>query len=416
MNFEPSDPNPQTLRARWVIPVEGPPIADGVVVTHQGKIVAVRPTAGGDQGECEDVAILPAFVNAHTHLEFSSLAQPIGDRGLPFTEWIRQVIAWRRERDSVEANGAKLSRAAIAAGIVESIRGGAGCVGEIATSETSLDELLQSELAGVAFWELIGLSPSRVVPLADQAGYFVRSSFTGDPLVRPGISPHAPYTVHPELLLEVVHLSAEKRVPVAMHVAETREELQLLRDRSGPFVDLLTELNAWSPEAIRTNSRPLDYLQLLAQAHRALVIHGNYLDPEEQDFAANHRDQLTIVYCPRTHSFFDHAAYPLRHLLDCGARVALGTDSRASNPDLNMLAELRFAANKHADIAPDALIRMATIDAAYALGLEDQLGSLKLGKQSRVQKVRLTGDSRRDPYGWLYRHDGDFSAFPVPLR
>ena len=118
-----------------------------------------------------------------------------------------------------------------------------------------------------------------------------------------GLSPHAPYSVHPDLLAAVVELSNRHKIPVAMHLAESPEELELLRHGRGPLRSFLEELGAWDATAVTPGSRPLDYLRLLARAHRALVIHGNFLDDEEIAFLAA-ADRMSVVYCPRTHDWF----------------------------------------------------------------------------------------------------------------
>jgi len=172
-------------------------------------------------------------------------------------------------------------------------------------------------------------------------------------------------------------------------VAESEEERELLQFGSGPFVDLLQSLQAWEPDAIPHGSRPLDYLRVLATAHAALVIHGNYLDDEEMSFLGQHRDRMSLVYCPRTHSYFGHRPYPMDKLLSLGVRVVLGTDSRASNPNLNMWEEMRFAASRHPTIAPQVWIRAATLDAARALGLDGCVGGLSIGKFANFVIVQL---------------------------
>jgi cytosine/adenosine deaminase-related metal-dependent hydrolase len=142
-------------------------------------------------------------------------------------------------------------------------------------------------------------------------------------------------------------------------------------------------------------------LRLLAAAQRALVIHGNYLDDEERDYLARHRQRLSLVYCPRTHQYFGHAPYPLEELLARGVRVVLGTDSRASNPDLSLGDELRFAAARHPTVSPQELLRGATLDAATALGLERELGSLTVGKLASFIALPLPEGARHDPWGFL---------------
>ncbi len=140
----------------------------------------------------------------------------------------------------------------------------------------------------------------------------------------------------------------------------------------------------------------------LAQAQRALVVHGNYLDDEEIAFVAEHRDRLTVVYCPRTHAFFGHPRHPLPKLLTAGAAVAIGTDSRASNPDLSLLAELRLVAAKFAEISPAKVLELGTLGGARALGSGDESGSLEQGKFADLAVVALPVGPDHDPYRLLF--------------
>ena len=137
-----------------------------------------------------------------------------------------------------------------------------------------------------------------------------------------------------------------------MHLAESPEELELLRHGGGPLRAFLEELGAWDATAIPPGTRPLDYLRLLASAHRALVVHGNYLDDEEIAFLGANAGRMSVVYCPRTHDWFAHRDYPLEKMLAAGATVALGTDGRGSSPDLSLLGEMRFAARRHPGVPP----------------------------------------------------------------
>ncbi len=108
-----------------------------------------------------------------------------------------------------------------------------------------------------------------------------------------------------------------------MHVAESREELELLAHGTGAFRQLLDGLGVWPPKTFTAGMRPLDYLNRLAEAPRTLVIHGNYLDREEIDFLAARRATMSVVFCPRTHAYFAHERYPLARMLARGVNVAL---------------------------------------------------------------------------------------------
>jgi cytosine/adenosine deaminase-related metal-dependent hydrolase len=399
-----------TFRARWVFPIESPTIEDGVVRMAHGRIVSVGNYKRGENAiDLGNVALLPDFVNAHTHLEFSLLEKPLGQPGMPFADWIGEVVAFRRELAAGGADLADYARQATAVGLRESAEAGVVAIGEIATALWPA-EFIESgnEIQGTVFLELLGLAPERIEPLLDTAKLHVSAG--NQKSFRRGLSPHAPYTVHPDLLQKVCQLSAEQQIPLAMHLAESAAELELLRSHAGPLVERLKELSAWYPGSLPRGLRPLNYLELLSAAHQTLVIHGNFLVREEMEFIADRRDTMTVVYCPRTQAFFPHGAYPLAEMLACGVRVAVGTDSRASNPDLSVLSELRHIAQQHPGVPPEEILKMGTVYGAEALGLGDQLGSLLPGKKAAIAIVPLpeTGD---DPFELLFRSDAPAARF-----
>ncbi len=397
LSRRPLQTQPLALRARWVLPVSGSPLRDAAVNIFQGRIVAVGAVLPGALVEdLGDVAIVPGFVNAHTHLEFSDIRQPIGFQGIGMVEWLRLVIERRGESP---ASG----RSPVEMGLDESFRFGVGTIGEIGQPGLRQDDYRQSSCDGVAFIELIAPRADRVAAALEIARQHLSAGLVGQ--WQPGLSPHAPYTVHPELLERAVRLSVEYRVPLAMHLAESREELEFLRDGSGPFRELLEARGAWDATAWPRGSRPLDVLRVLARADRAVVVHGNYLDAEEIAFVADHRENVAIVYCPRTHAWFGHERYPLEAMLSAGATVALGTDSRASSPDLSLLAEMRHIAREFPAMNRATILELGTLHGARALGREDEIGSLEPGKLAQLAVVDLPDGSVADPHELIL--DGD---------
>jgi cytosine/adenosine deaminase-related metal-dependent hydrolase len=385
---------PAAFRARWVFPVRGAPIADGVVRIEGAKFAAVGGTGGGNVEDLGNVAIVPGLVNAHTHLEFGRLTEPLGTPGMSLPEWIRLVLAERR-------TAGNLGTAAVAAGLRESLAAGTTALGEIATEDwRSSGDLPPALPTTVLFHEFIGPTLARAQTAAAAAEAFLRTH-SPRPDVLPGLSPHAPYTVHPHLLAELVELSQRYRVAVAMHLAETREELELLNLEAGPFRELLEEVGAWDPAEDARLACPLDYLGELAKAPRALVVHGNYLDGEEIEFVAANRQTMSVVYCPRTHAFFGHEPYPLAEMLTAGVNVALGTDSRASNPNLNVLEEVKHAAEAHPGVARGRLLEMATLGGAKALGLDETQGTLEPGKRADFAVIALGERDAADAHDLL---------------
>ncbi len=380
--------------ARRIVTLAGPPLDGGCIVVQGGKIAAVGPRriATGRVVDLGDALIAPGFVNAHTHLEFSGLTKPLGTAGMNFASWLREVIAFRRE-------GPFDPQPAVVAGLQESLAAGVTTVGEIAS--TVPRQLFERPPRGpnvTAFMELIGLSESRAVAkLASLDEFLAAGDAAG---VRRGISPHAPYTVRPSLVESAVARSTEQGVPLAFHLAESPEELELLRDGTGPLVDLLREIGAWDATAIPPKSRPLDYLKTLSGAPRTLLIHGNYFADDEIDFLAAQADRMTTVYCPRTHAYFGHARHPLEKLLAAGAAVAVGTDGRCTNPDLDLRAELRCLHRTFPNLSSERIVRLGTFDGAWALGVERDVGTLEVGKQADFVVVAEVPDES-DPYAAL---------------
>ena len=369
-------------------PVDRPAIEHGAVTIDGEHFAAVgAQPVDGDVIDLDSVALLPGLVNAHTHLEFSHLSKPLGRPGMPLLDWIRLVIAERGGRM------AEPSRA-IAQGVAECLRHGTTTLGEIAGEGADAYSTV-GPVDATLFAEVIGFSRARAASAYEATTTRLDELRGASPTARVGISPHAPYTVSPDLLRRLIVLASERQLPVAMHLAESAEELQLLRDGTGPFQELLDERSMWDATAIPRRSRPLDYLRTLAEAPRALVIHGNFLDPEEHVFLAAQRERMSLVYCPRTHTYFGHSSYPLAELLSAGVRVALGTDSRASNPDLSLLAEMRHVARAHPEIDPNEVLRMGTLAGAEALGSADEAGSITPGKLANLVAIPLAEDAGR---------------------
>jgi cytosine/adenosine deaminase-related metal-dependent hydrolase len=225
-----------------------------------------------------------------------------------------------------------------------------------------------------------------------------RPAATATQTCRPGVSPHAPYSVSVPLFFRASIAS----LPLAVHLAETRAELDLLGDRCGPFVPFLKELNVWYPAGLAESINHI--LELGRNAYPCLFIHCNYLSPD-----APIPSRGAVVYCPRTHAAFGHPAHPFRDFLARGVRVALGTDSLASNPDLSLLAEARFVHSRHPDLPGATLLQMATLSGAEVLGWADETGSLEPGKSADFVMVPLPSRDEPDSHTLLF-------ASELPIR
>lgn len=341
-----------------------------------------------------DVALLPGLINPHTHLEFSDCEVPLGQPSMGLPAWTAAVVAARGAAgaaapeaargavETVTAENASKRGAAIATGLAESARAGVVLVGEIATAPWPLPGLQEDDPRLVRFAEVLGLSAERQTQTLEWA-----TQLTSEPMegVTAGLSPHAPYSAPLALVQRIVGRARDQQIPVAMHIAESREELQLLSTGDGPFRDSLEQIGAWRDDLFPQPGGIDAYLRELSGAPRCLVIHGNYLTPSQIEFLRR-QPQMTAVYCPRTHAFFGHDRHPIAELWRAGVRVALGTDSRASSPDLSVWNEARFLRSARPELLPERLLRAITADAADALGAS-QLGRMEVGKAPGVLSV-----------------------------
>lgn len=401
-----SDSDVYAIGGRWIFTGVGSPLKDRYIVIARGRVEAItRHRPDVPVREHFDCAVLPGLINAHTHLEFSHRTSPFGSPGQPFVSWLAQVIASRRaERDLVTAEE---RHARWQAGYQELQRCGTCWAADIVTSETYRmvganypDGNLPVRC--VIFRELLGLASHHWPRLSEVARD--HADWPGwNEWLQPGWSPHAPYTVSFEFLQHLVQRAADAKLPLAMHLAESAEECQLLATGAGPLRDLLESVDAWNQAAFGAPRAPADYLSLLAKAPRVLVIHGNYLQPSDWQLLADNRDHMSLVFCPRTHAFFAHAEYPLADLLKLGVRVVLGTDSRATNPDLNVFEEMRFVAARFPAVEPSSIVRMASLWAAEALGCDEQFGSIVPGKRASLTLVRLPHPGCNDPFESLWQ-------------
>ncbi len=381
------------------------------MVIDQGRIAAViadpSETAVRPIVDLGGAAILPAFVNAHTHLEFSDLAEPLAPDACGFATWIRTVVEHRRSRrqrtddNQTEEPVDAARRRAVESGLAEIAGHGVATLGEIATPGWPREPFEVSPVSGTVFLELLTLDPQRIDPLMAMAVEHLGLGMFTSGRWRAGLSPHAPYSVHFDLLERVVALASERNAPLAMHLAESLDELELLSSHSGPLVELLRELEFWNASAVPRGIGPTDYLRILSAAPRVLVIHGTFLDAEAYGLLAQHADTMSVVYCPRTHARLAGGKYPLAKMVERGVAVALGTDSRASNPDLSLFNEFRWLAGRDTGVSPAALLEMSTLAGARALGFADETGSLELGKWADLAIVRLPQREADDPHELL---------------
>jgi aminodeoxyfutalosine deaminase len=396
IKIEPDPLGETVIRCAWLVNPGEAPRQNIRITIADGKVLELCQVPADELPRVAAVAVMPSFVNVHSHLEFSRLTAPLSP-STPFPDWIRSVIQYRSSDPDAEQSAAD----GIRRGLQESCAAGVRLVGEISTTEGSVStlrrELENAQISGVSFRELIGLSAEHVDAQLNTAvehleGTVAGDTLSGEPCMVRGLSPHAPYSVHPELFEGLVDIAGRTKAPVAMHLAETVDEMELLRDQSGRFVDFLQSLNLWDQQILVPGTTPLRYVEKLAQLERALAVHGNYFGPAEIEFLSRH-PHVAVVYCPRTHAYFGHTPHPWQQLQSAGATVLLGTDSRASNPDLSVWKELQSVAGQKNAAPVWELLPMITTIAAAALGFDKQDFAVKVGNVFQAVSVPCSCDS-----------------------
>jgi len=362
------------LAADWVLPVDAPPIPGGAVAFEDGRITAVGSDLGPPDGYFGEAVIVPGFVNAHSHLEYSVYAG-FGD-GLDFGPWLMVHVQRKRQLDWESV------LAAARLGAAESLRSGITTTCDASFSGAAAPACAELGLRAVVGLEVFGQDAARVADFAEKRER-VGASFGA--LVHPAVSPHAPYTVSPDLYAACDELG----LPVVTHLHETVAELEWLRDGSGSwtqYADLL------GPPLGTTPIRMLAERGLLGD--RLLAAHCVHVDDEEIELLVG--AGVGIAHCPRSNGILGCGFAPVRRLLDAGARVGLGTDSPASAPSFDVFEELRAAVyyararERRGDaLLPGEALELATLGAARALRLEDDVGSLTPGKRADLAVVSL---------------------------
>ena len=382
-----------TYHASWVLPIASPPIRNGWVRTDRGCIAAVgeagggtRSSAGGpDDVELGDVAVMPALVNAHTHLELSWLRGRV-PAGHNFIDWVTSQM--RVRLSPLSAASDKTVRAGISAALAEMRASGTGVVGDISNSLVGLDLLAASGLVGVVFHEILKFNAS------DPAAYVAKAQARIDavpdvPGWRLALAPHAPYSVAPGIFEAIRDIRQPSRaLPTSVHVGESPEEMELLLTGGGGWRRLLWAMAAWNRDWEVPRSGPITYLDRMSfWDSRTLAVHGVQLSDIELGLLADRG--ATLVTCPRSNMHVGVGPPPAARFFTSGVRIAIGTDSLASVQDLNLFAELAELHRLAPEVPPPRLLAAATTNGAVALGLGRQYGTVEAGKRAALLAVAI---------------------------
>jgi cytosine/adenosine deaminase-related metal-dependent hydrolase len=406
------------LRAKAVLPVTAPPIEDGAVfiVGHKIRAVApwkkLRPHLREKTLDLGEVILLPGLVNAHCHLDYTSMA---GELPPPksFTDWIGAILAAKSGWGYSDYARSWLS------GAHQLLKSGVTTVADIEAMPDVLPEVWEaSPLRVYSFLEMTGIKSGR------DPGEILREAVEKIESLhharnRLWLSPHAPYSTLPGLLQRTARLAQKRKWRVSVHVAESQEEFDMFQHARGAMHDWLRR-NGRDPADCGHGSPVAHLARQKLLGENVLAIHVNCLARGDATLLA--KNKTSVVHCPRSHDYFKHPAFQRARLAGAGVNVCLGTDSLATvrkagktKPELDLLAEMRALADRDKTVSPSEILEMATVNGARALGQAGKIGELSPGALADVIAIPFAGKPAGG-YAAVLAHAGSVYASLIEGR
>jgi aminodeoxyfutalosine deaminase len=378
------------VRARTVVTMDGPPIENGAVAVSGNRIVDVgrfddiKTRNAGNTLDLAEQVLLPGLINAHCHLDYTCLRGKIPPQK-SFTEWIRTINA---EKATLAP---KDYIASINEGFAEATRFGTTTIANL-TAFPELIPQIQPPVRTCWFAELIDIrAPERANELVDSA---IESLGRAPPPGAPwGLAPHALFTASKDLYRSCEEIARDAGALLTTHLAESREEMEVFRDASGPLYEFIKSIGR--PMDDCGSKTPLGlFLDLVGSGGspnrpRAIevsrpylswiVAHLNELTESDFELLEKSNSKLHVVHCPRSHKYFGHSPFAFDRLRSFGFNICLGTDSLASNESLSLLAEMRAFRKEFPSVSAEKIFQMVTVNPARALRFENALGQIRPG-------------------------------------
>ncbi len=406
------------IRARIVVTMDGPPIENGAVAVSRSRIVDVGEFSeisarhsGQEIIDLGEQALLPGLINAHCHLDYTCLRGKI-PRPESFTDWIR----------AINAEKAKLTQkdylTSINDGFAEAKRFGTTTI----TNLTAFPELISEIRAPVRTWwfaELIDVrSPDQANEVVDLAVESLGRA-RPEPVLTDveegapwGLAPHALFTASPNLYRRCQDIARRQDVLLTTHLAESREEMSMFRDGSGPLYEFMegigrdmSDCGDQTPlghflETVRDSSTALcsarNDRKAIQNDPEWIVAHLNELAEGDFEWLERSKRRFHVAHSPRSHDYFGHSRFPFGRLRALGFNICLGTDSLASNESLSLFAETRAFQRNEPGISPQKILEMVTVNPALALRQENSLGRIRPG--FRADLIAISCSQGRDVF------------------
>ncbi len=410
------------LRAKFVLPITASPLEDGAVLVMGNKIQSVqpwkhfvrsgKPNSAHEVLDLGEVILMPGLVNAHCHLDYTDMA---GELPPPktFTDWIGAITAHK--------TGWSYSNYAQSwlRGAHQLLKTGTTTVADIEAMPDLLPEVWEATpLRIFSFLEMTGIKLRRL-PKDILREAIEKIESLKHPRHRVMLSPHAPYSTLPELLQLTAKTIRKRNWRACIHVGESVQEFEMFQNARGDMHDWLLRNGRDNSDCGRGS--PIAHLarqKLLGE--NVLAIHANCL--ARGDAALLGKNQTHVVHCPRSHDYFRHPKFERERLAAAGVNICLGTDSLATTrkigkqkPELDMFAEMRSLADNDKSIAPEIILKMATVNGAKALGLAGKIGELNKNSFADLIVIPLSGKNPQ-VYETLLNHSGNVAASMIAGR
>lgn len=398
----------QIHAAEYVLPITSDPVSNGAIAIDGNKIAAVgtpdelqRQFPDASTTDHGEAAILPGFVNCHSHLEITSMRGALDDVEHDFRSWLLKLNGLRADLTDEDIC------AAAVAGATEGVQAGVTCFGDIGRmGHAGIAALKQVGLRGIVFQETEFSPDNRTADddFLKLATKYEQLKVEETELVRVGLSPHSPYTVGSRLFELIAQYAILNRVPLTIHAAESADETELLAYGTGLFRGFYDkfELEWHSPHCT-----PIEYLERLGVLSTQPLL-AHCVRVSTSDLSKIKANGAKIAHCPKSNAKFGHGYAPFEQFQDAGIVVGLGSDSVASNNVCDLLEESRFAAlvarNREGSqrfITAKEMLETATLGGAKALGLSAEIGSLEPGKQADFVVISLSNTAQQ-PIGDIH--------------
>ncbi|MDO9556452.1 MAG: amidohydrolase [Coriobacteriia bacterium] len=401
------------LLSRYVLPISSAHIEDGGVLVRDGAIVAVGQRAellaAYPDEEVRDyglAALMPGFIDLHTHFEYSGFRGVVDD--LPYTQWKLQVLAKEALLDEQDWRDSSVL------GAVEAIRSGITTFADISDSGASVDAAARSGLRGVLYREISTMDKQRVAAEIAGATEDIESwrGRVDGSLITIGIAPHSPYSCHPTLFKTVAEYVGSTDMPVAIHLAGSKDEYDFVKYGSSMLGQEFRDQAGWAEMLwMPTGVSPVQYLYQwgLLEAPNVIAVHCVHVDDADIEILA--RNDVSIAHCPRCNLKLGMGIAPLHSFVEKGICVGIGTDSPASNSTIDFFDEMRVGLLTQRGIGGETayytgqrFVDMATLGGAQALKIDHLVGTLEVGKRADIIAVDLSQNYQvptQDPYGAL---------------